>query len=100
MVSQQKYLGGSYIARCFITSTSLAHHLFLLGWLKLNLILLLDSWLASYLVDTAHWLREMNAGGSCDHCYTFLAFSDLTLSPEDYKNRFCFLVALSTVCVG
>ena len=28
--------------RCFITSTSLAHHLFLLGWLKLNLILLLD----------------------------------------------------------
>ena len=28
--------------RCFITSTSLAPHLFLLGWLKLNLILLLD----------------------------------------------------------
>ena len=27
--------------RCFITSTSLTPHLFLLGWLKLNLILLL-----------------------------------------------------------
>ena len=28
--------------RCFITSTSLAPYLFLLGWLKLNLILSLD----------------------------------------------------------
>ena len=28
--------------RCFITSTSLAPHLFLLDWLKLNLMLLLD----------------------------------------------------------
>ena len=28
--------------RCFITSTSFATYLFLLGWLKLNLILLLD----------------------------------------------------------
>ena len=30
------------VFRCFITSTSLLLHLFLLGWLKLNLILLLD----------------------------------------------------------
>ena len=28
--------------RCFTTSTSLTPHLFLLGWLKLNLNLLLD----------------------------------------------------------
>ena len=28
--------------KCFITSTSLTPHLFLLGWLKQNLVLLLD----------------------------------------------------------
>ena len=28
--------------RCFVTSTSLAPHFFLLGWLKLNLMLFLD----------------------------------------------------------
>ena len=38
MVLQQKYLMGGW----FITSTSLTPHLFLLGWLKLNLILFLD----------------------------------------------------------
>ena len=30
------------LGRCFITSTSLAPYLFLLDWLKLNLIFLLD----------------------------------------------------------
>ena len=39
------------------TSTSSAPHLFLLGWLKLNLALLLDQ---------LRWLREMNAGGRFD----------------------------------
>ena len=34
----------TFWGRYFITSTSFALHLFLLGWLKLNLILLLDSW--------------------------------------------------------
>ena len=43
---------------CLITSTSFAPHLFLLGWLKLNLILLSD--------QLRHQLREVNAGGSCD----------------------------------
>ena len=32
----------NFWGRCFITSTSLAPHLFLLGWLNLNPILLLD----------------------------------------------------------
>ena len=31
-----------YGGRCFITLTSFTRHLFLLGWLKLNLMLLLD----------------------------------------------------------
>ena len=33
-----KFMGG----RCFIASTKLAPHIFMLGWLKLNLMLLLD----------------------------------------------------------
>ena len=40
----------SYISRgrCFTTSTSLAPHLFLLGWLKLNLTLLQDQIRSAY----------------------------------------------------
>ena len=34
--------------RCFIISTSLAPHIFLLGWLKLNLNLLLDQLRPAY----------------------------------------------------
>ena len=39
--------------RSFITSTSFALHLFLLGWLKLNLISLLDQLRPTY--EDEHW---------------------------------------------
>ena len=59
--------------RCFITSPSFAPHLFLLGWLKLNLILLLDQ-LKLPQGDERWWVVPVI---SVDK-YPFLAFSDLT----------------------
>ena len=77
--------------RCFTTSTSLAPHLFLLGWLKLNLTLLLEQFRLA---------REMNADGSCDKCWciSVFGFFRLDLSPWGYRNR-CFLVALCHMIV-
>ena len=77
--------------RCFTTSTDLTPHLFQMGWLKLNLILLLNQW---------DWLREMNAGGSCNHwrCSSFFGFLRPNLSPRGYRNG-CFLVTLSSLIV-
>ena len=81
----------SLSSRCFITSTSLAPHLFLLCWLKLNLILF-------YCQINWDWPREMNTGGSFDYCrcWSFLAFSGLL--SWGYRNR-CFLVALCRLIV-
>ena len=77
--------------RCFTTSTDLTPYLFQMGWLKLNLILLLNQW---------DWLREMNAGGSCNHwrCSSFFGFLRPNLSPRGYRNG-CFLVTLSSLIV-
>ena len=64
-----------------LLSTSLAPHLFLLGWLKLN-------------------PREMNAGGNCGWCWCLMFFGFLRtdLSPWGYGNK-CFLVALCHLMV-
>ena len=62
--------------RCFITSTSLAPHLFLLDWLKPNLILLIDQ-LRLRKRDERWWLLIIV------DAYPFLAFSDLTCHLED-----------------
>ena len=66
-------------------------HLFLFGWLKVNLILLLHSW---------DWFREMNAGGSFDYCWclSFFGFVRPNQSPWGYMDR-CSLIALCRLIV-
>ena len=59
----------------FITSTSLAHHLFLLGWLKLDLILLSITW---------DWLKEIN---SCHHEDTWIVFSGSIVLPDSQETE-------------
>ena len=53
-----------------LRSRSLTFHLFLLGWLKLNL-------------NSFDWLREVNTGGSPDLCwfFSFFGFLKPDLSP-------------------
>ena len=79
--------------RCFITSPSFAPHLFLLGQLKLNLILLLDQ-LKLPQGDERWWVVPVI---SVDK-YPFLAFSDLTCHLKD-KETGAFLVALFCLIV-
>ena len=69
--------------KCF-TSTSFPPHLFLLGWLKLNLALLLDQ-----LTGLRRWTLAV-AVISVD-AYPFLAFSDLACHLEDTGIGFFWL---------
>ena len=71
-------------------SPSLVPHLFLLGWLKLNLILLLD------LILLFHWTLAV-AVISVDG-YPFFRFFRSDQSPWGYGNS-CFLVALRRLLV-
>ena len=58
------------------------------------------NWIWLYCCISSDWLREMNAGGSCDYCWCLFFFGFLRpdLSPWGYGNR-CFLVALQRLVV-
>ena len=82
--------------RCFIISTNLAAHLFLLVWLKLNLILLLD--LTCYLEDQ----KQVFSGYTLvpDSKETELGSSDEEASPLAGKNTgIVFVPCHSWKCV-
>ena len=69
--------------RCFTTSTNLTPHLFVLGLLKLNLVLLLITW---------DWLKDINAGVTRDKCWCLSFFWLFQTWPVTLSS--CFLVAL------